>query len=98
MAGRDGVNSDWKPGIDSAPVILNFSHVPDPKNKLHEPTAEYTSDVGRVSQARPLEIDFSQLEHNLSLTPEERLVEHQCALELVLELEAAGKKLRDEPQ
>lgn len=44
------------------------------------------------------EIDESQLMRNLSLSPEQRLAEHQSALNLVLELEKAGKKLREQSQ
>lgn len=42
------------------------------------------------------EIDISQLLRNLSLTPEQRLKEHQIALNLVIELGRAGKKLREQ--
>jgi len=44
----------------------------------------------------PEEIDMSQLLRNLSLSPEQRLKEHQIALNLVIELETAGKKLREQ--
>jgi hypothetical protein len=42
------------------------------------------------------EIDISQLLRNLSLSPEQRLKEHQIAQNLVIELETAGKKLREQ--
>ena len=38
-------------------------------------------------------MDLSLLRLNLSLTPEERLIRHQSALDLALELQNAGKKL-----
>ena len=38
--------------------------------------------------------DLSLLLSNLRLTPEQRLVRHQSALDLVLELNHAGKQLR----
>jgi hypothetical protein len=44
------------------------------------------------------EIDLSQLQRNLSLTPDQRLREHQDALDLVIELEIAGNKLREQSQ
>jgi hypothetical protein len=44
------------------------------------------------------EIDLSQLVRNLSLSPEQRLEEHQNALDLVIKLEKAGRKLREESQ
>ena len=44
------------------------------------------------------EVDISQLMRNLMLSPEQRLMEHQTALNLVLELEKAGKKLREQSQ
>jgi hypothetical protein len=44
------------------------------------------------------EIDLSQILRNLSLTPDQRLREHQNALDLVVELEKAGNKLREQSQ
>jgi hypothetical protein len=68
-------------------------------SKLAEPQAEYSAEPSSRDETEAIsEFDLSQLEHNLSLTPEERLVEHQNALELVLALEAAGRKSRDESQ
>jgi hypothetical protein len=40
-------------------------------------------------------IDLSLIEENLRLTPEQRVIQHDSALELVLAMEAAGQKLRD---
>ena len=44
------------------------------------------------------EVDISQLRRNLSLTVEERLNEHQNALDLVFDLENAGMALREKSQ
>jgi hypothetical protein len=48
------------------------------------------------------EVDWSQLQRNLSLPIEKRLEEHQKAMELVTYLEEAGrearKKLYEQPQ
>jgi len=38
-------------------------------------------------------LDLSLTEHNLTLTPEQRLVQHQEALNLVMALTEAGKRL-----
>lgn len=43
-------------------------------------------------------VDISQLERNLKLTPEQRLIEHQAALELCEELARAGRRLREQSQ
>lgn len=40
------------------------------------------------------EEDLSLLEHTLSLSYEERIQHHQSALDLFLELQGAGEKLR----
>jgi hypothetical protein len=40
-------------------------------------------------------IDLSLVEENLRLTPEQRALQHDSALELALAMEAAGRKLRD---
>jgi len=79
--------------------LFNFSLVSKQRSKLNEPRAEYAPERAEpTSQSQPPEIDLSQLEYNLKLTPEERLIEHQRALELVLSLEAAGRKLRVESE
>lgn len=51
-----------------------------------------------VAQMVYPDVDLSQIERNLSLSVEDRLREHQNSLNLVLELEKAGKKLRDQSQ
>lgn len=43
-------------------------------------------------------IDLSQLERNLKLSPERRLIEHQAALDLCDELASAGRRLYEQPQ
>jgi hypothetical protein len=40
-------------------------------------------------------IDLSLIEENLRLTPEQRVLQHEAALELVLQMEAAGRRLRN---
>ena len=42
-------------------------------------------------------VDLEQLEHNLSLTPEERARQHDAALALVLELKRVGEELHAHP-
>lgn len=44
------------------------------------------------------DVDMSQLERNLRLTPEQRLIEHQAALELCDQLASAGEKIREQSQ
>lgn len=39
-------------------------------------------------------VDLELLEHNLSLTPDERARQHDAALALVLELKQIGEELR----
>jgi len=43
-------------------------------------------------------VDLSLVEENLRLTPEQRALQHDSALELVLQMEEAGRKLRDAAQ
>lgn len=45
-----------------------------------------------AKQAPAPEFDMGLIEHNLRLTPEERLIEHQRALDLANELEQAGRR------
>ena len=42
-------------------------------------------------------IDLEMLEHNLSLTPTERVRQHDAALQLVMALREAGERLHDQP-
>ena len=46
-------------------------------------------------EAAAMGIDMSLIELSLSLTPDQRLFQHDCALRTVLTVEAAGKKLRE---
>ena len=48
-----------------------------------------------VETAKLAGIDISLIEENLRLTPEQRALQHDGALEVVLAMEAAGRKLRD---
>lgn len=43
-------------------------------------------------------IDLNLIEHNLNLSYEERLEEHQSALNLTEALQAAGEKLNEKPK
>jgi hypothetical protein len=61
-----------------------------------KPTRTKDADINTEQEAD--EVDVSQLIRNLSLSPEQRLLEHQAALDLVIELEKAGKKLREQSQ
>lgn len=61
--------------------------------ELLKQITEYTSTWLRNS-----DIDMSQLERNLRLTPEERIIEHQTALELCGELALAGQKVYEQSQ
>ena len=45
-----------------------------------------------------IDCDFSAIYINLSLTPTERLLQHQAALETVMELQKAHKKLYAKPK
>ena len=44
------------------------------------------------------DVDLSQIQRNLTLSIEQRLIEHQNALDLVIELEKAGERLREKSQ
>jgi hypothetical protein len=46
-------------------------------------------------QAEEFGIDLSLIDEALRLSPEQRLLQHQAALELVLEMERAGMELRE---
>ena len=43
--------------------------------------------------AAALGIDMSLIEYSLSLTPDERMFQHDCALRTLLMMEEAGKQL-----
>lgn len=42
-----------------------------------------------------LEIDINLIEHNLELSPEERLKQHQIALNILFEIDEAREQLRE---
>lgn len=51
-----------------------------------------------LSWIRNSDLDISQLKRNAGLTPEQRLVEHQVALELCDELARAGREVHEQSQ
>ena len=42
-------------------------------------------------------IDLGLIDDNLRLTPEQRALQHQAALDFALEVERAGQRLRERP-
>lgn len=54
-----------------------------------------TRPVNPIEAAERAGIDLSLVDENLRLTPEQRALQHDAALELVLLMEAAGRRLRD---
>jgi hypothetical protein len=48
-----------------------------------------------AQQAREAGFDLSLVDESLRLTPEQRLLQHQAALELMLAMERAGMELRE---
>ena len=61
-------------------------------------TVEDTSKISIAIHSDLTDVDLSQLQRNLSLTIEERLIEHQNSLDLVFDLQDAGKMLREKSQ
>ena len=51
-----------------------------------------------IDEAERAGFDLSLVEESLSLTHDQRALQHQEALNLALELEAAGRKLRERPE
>jgi hypothetical protein len=51
-----------------------------------------------AQQAEQAGIDLSLVEESLRLTPEQRLLQHQAALALVVAVEKAGRELRERQQ
>lgn len=51
-----------------------------------------------IKQAELAGFDISLIEESLRLSPEQRAIQHQAALTLALELERAGKELRERDQ
>lgn len=52
-------------------------------------------DANAFEVAERAGIDLGLVRDNLRLTPEQRVLQHQAALDLALEIERAGKKLRE---
>jgi hypothetical protein len=51
-----------------------------------------------IEEAQQAGIDFSLIEASLGYSYDKRALQHQAALELALELERAGRKLRGATQ
>jgi riboflavin biosynthesis pyrimidine reductase len=51
-----------------------------------------------AQQAERAGIDLSLVDESLRLTPEQRLLQHQSALALVVAAEQAGRELRERQQ
>jgi hypothetical protein len=51
-----------------------------------------------AQQALEAGIDLSLVEESLRLSPEQRLRQHQAALEMVLAVEQAGREMRERTQ
>jgi hypothetical protein len=47
-----------------------------------------------IAEAEKAGIDFELIEHNLTLTPDERARQHDAALALMLELKRIGEETR----
>jgi hypothetical protein len=50
-----------------------------------------------IAEAEKAGFDLSLIDYNLSLTPEERVLQHAAALEFALALRAAGEKFYARP-
>ena len=68
-----------------------------PENQ-HEPTAMNDQPMGAWEAAAAMGIDMSLIEYNLSLTPDQRAHQHDCALRTILMLERAGEQLHGKPE
>jgi hypothetical protein len=53
---------------------------------------------GAIEEAERAGFDLSLVDESLSLSYDQRALQHQEALNLALELEAAGRKLRERPE
>jgi hypothetical protein len=53
--------------------------------------------VPEIAAALAEGIDLESIEHNLALTPKQRLAQHDAALALVMELRAASQRLYGKP-
>lgn len=59
----------------------------------NEPLAMRDRPASAWDAAAALGIDMSLIEYSLSLTPDERMFQHDCALRTLLMMEEAGKQL-----
>ena len=57
-----------------------------------------TTSVDAIEEAERAGFDLSLIDQSLSLSYEQRALQHQAALDLLLEMERAGQKLRDRDQ
>lgn len=56
------------------------------------------TEAGTVTEAAErVGIDLGLIDDNLRLSHEQRALQHQAALDLALEVERAGRKLRERP-
>ena len=63
-----------------------------PENS-NEPMEMNDKPMSAWNAAAAMGIDMSLIEYSLSLTPDERMFQHDCALRTVLMMEEAGKQL-----
>jgi len=63
-----------------------------PENQ-HKPVVLNDKPMSAWESAAAMGIDMSLIEYSLSLTPDERMFQHDCALRTVLMMEEAGKQL-----
>jgi hypothetical protein len=63
-----------------------------PENS-NEPMMMNDRPVNAWDAAAALGIDMSLIEYSLSLTPDERMFQHDCALRTLLMMEEAGRQL-----
>jgi len=66
--------------------------------QVSKATSDWLDGGAYLEQTSGHDIDRSQLARNLALTPEQRLIEHQSALDLVFDLEKAGRALHEKSQ
>jgi hypothetical protein len=59
----------------------------------HEPLVLNNKPMSAWESAAAMGIDMSLIECNLSLTPDQRIYQHECALRTVTMLEAAAQEL-----
>jgi len=59
----------------------------------NEPPLMHDRPASAWDAAAALGIDMSLIDYSLSLTPDERMFQHDCALRTLLMMEEAGKQL-----